>query len=349
MPSIYNYNEVLTFLRNCLIAKGFKEDDATYMAAFMAETDARGFTSHGLRQINLYTGIWNLEFDPNTEPEILRETDATAVISGKNRYPSMLILRHAMNLAAEKADKLGIAHIAILDTDWIAAPGPHLIRLADRGLLSIIFLQNCGYPCAVPFNGIEARLSTNPLAFAIPREDTFPIVADFSTSTLSLGKVNEYNLEGYKTPTPRFVNPDGELVNDPEIMNQGGAMLPTGGMVEGYKGMALSLWIEAITAVSGGSAQNPSIPPAQNYCLTVYSPKVLSNEANFRSEMSRLSALVKDTRPMSGTPGVFLPGEQSHARLQKALNKGLPVSDFIRNELKEVEKRCGVKFPAEIH
>ena len=86
-----------------------------------------------------------------------------------------------------------------------------------------------------------------------------PIVLDFATSELALGKVRETWARGEQTKDNVLLNPTGEPTNDPSVMFQqpAGSLLP----FCGHKGYAMALMCEMIGGVlSGGNTIHPKYP-----------------------------------------------------------------------------------------
>ncbi len=313
------------FARSCVMSLGFAEPDAEYMARIIVDTEARGVTTHGLRQLeNLRSHVGGL-VDPRARPVVRTRTAGAAVLEG-NRCASILAMREAKAMARERADEVGVAQVSVINTTWIAAPGPHLVDIARDGYLAAVHVHNTRWAAAAPFGGRDARLSTNPLALAIPRKGD-PIIADFSTSTISFGRARVMSEAGMHTEHPRFIDSSGELGSDPAVLFDGGAMLGAGGEAEGYKGYALSLWHEALTAAAGGSPQSPDSDSLQSYHLLLISPAVLSDGERYMEEMERFVAYLKTSRPRPGTEKVLLPGERSAALLREAQERGVGLTE----------------------
>ena len=328
------------FVASCLASLGFTPGDAAYMARVMVDTEARGVTTHGLSQLdNLRSHVGGL-VDPSARP-VVRSHTAGAVVLDGNRCAAILCMREAKEMARERADTIGIAWVSVIDTTWIAAPGPHLVDLARDGYLAAVYVHNTRWPAAAPFGGMDARLSTNPLALAIPRRGE-PIVADFSTSTISFGRARTMATAGELVEQPRFIDSEGRLSRDPQTVFDGGAMLGAGGEAEGYKGYALSLWHEALTAAAGGSPHDPDGESRQSYHLLLIAPEVLSDQEHYLKEMERFVAHLKTSRPRPGVKEILLPGERSAAALREAREQGIELDDERIAALRQTAEKLGM-------
>src|SRR5439155_989554 len=87
------------------------------------------------------------------------------------------------------------------------------------------------------FGGIDGRLATNPIAFAIPNGPT-PVVADFSTSAMPEGKLRVARNVGGRLPPGVLQDPFGNATDDPGVLygKPRGTLLPLGGPTFGHKG-----------------------------------------------------------------------------------------------------------------
>ena len=100
----------------------------------------------------------------------------------------------------------------------------------------------------MPFGGKFPTLGTNPHSWGIPSTaaNGFPIVMDWATSTVAMGRVQALKREGKSLPPGAAVDANGQATTDP---NQVAALLPFGG----HKGYGMSLLNEIIGGLIGGS------------------------------------------------------------------------------------------------
>jgi L-lactate dehydrogenase len=327
------------FIVRYLVAKGFDADSAGWMAHIIVQAEAGGLENHGINQLFVLAGNIGKDVLPDRLPVLMRETAAAAVLDCTN-CAAILSFREAVRLGMAKASVGGTAFVSVLNTGWIAAPGVNLIHPVERGFLCQVWVQNSGFPAVAPFGGIDARLSTNPIALGIP-SPSGPVIADFSTSAISNGRAWQMIREGKKAGAKKFLDKDGVATADPEAIKNGGTTLPAGGEEEGYKGFALSLWQDAVTAAAGGKANDPGVPNRQNIHLSLLSPDCLSSREAYDKEICRFLAYVKSSRSRPGGPGVFLPGERSAAKRREAEKNGIKISEEKAEKLLALAAEIG--------
>jgi len=325
--------DLIAFGVKFLAGRGVPQANARYLSEIIVETEAFRQSTHGLIQFQALGRQLNAGTKPDAEPTIIRDLGCIALLEGKHCFGN-LALKLAREMGADKAARFGIGFVAVRDTQWIGALGMSLIPIARAGYLTQAWAQSSRcYDCA-PYGGIDARFSTNPIALAFPAEPD-PVVADFSTTTISMSKGMEMKRKGEKTATPRFLDRDGNPTTDSTVLDHDGTLMFMGGDLEGYKGYALSMFNEALTALAGGSANNPESPFHQSFSLLIINPDFFGGRSYFQSEMKRFLGHVKSSRPRPGFE-VRLPGERGFAALRDCRENGIPLDDPKINLLRKI-------------
>jgi L-lactate dehydrogenase len=321
--------------------------NAHYIAETIVHAEAFGITTHGLTQLRYLDSQIGSSIDPKAEPKVVKEAGATALIDGDGTF-GQLAMRLAQQLAVEKAKTHGAAWIGVAKTAWIGAVGIYLIRLARAGFLAQLWAQNCACQDSPPIGGIDPRFSTNPIALAFPT-GADPVLADFSTSAVSMGRVSRLVKAGKKADAPIFMDNQGTITDDPAAVvdaqghRQGGSILFMGGQDQGHKGYALSLWCEALTALVGGDCNNPDAPQRQCFTLTVLDPDAFAGREYFTKEMKRFIAWVKSARRQKGIEEIRLPGERGFRAIRQAEQRGLPLDDAALAQLNALAQKNGLE------
>jgi len=339
MPKIA-FQQLVRFAEEFLVAKGVPAKGARAIAETVVTTEAFGITTHGLSFLPYADGAIPGVLDPKAEPTVAADRGATAVIEG-GRCFAQLAMQLAADIAVRKAAAFGIAMVSVRNTGWLAALGVQLLPIAERGMLAQLWAQTNTCKDCAPVGGIDARFSTNPVALAIPT-DGEPIVADFSTAAVSMGKTSAMAGRGEKAPERIFMDLDGTLTDDPRVVKEGGTILFTGGEHFGHKGYGLSLWCEALTAAGGGECNNPQSRTQQNFTLQVVDPASLGGRDAYLAEIARFVRHVQSSRPRPGVAAVRLPGERGLAALRQARSDGVSVSDAMLAKLDELAAKTGI-------
>ena len=333
MPRIA-FDALVQFGTRLLKAKGTPEEAARYVAGIAAETEGWGIRTHGVRLYSYLEHFIGNGLDPEAEPRVVKETAATALIDGNGAF-GQLAMKLATEIAMRKARSEGVAMVAVRESFWIAGAAPLMVPIAEAGLFGQLWVQHSSGKDCAPFGGIQPRFSTNPLALAFPTADG-PMVSDFSTSIIAMGKVGPVIRSGGKFDDELFLDPEGNLTNDPSVMRKGGSMLFFGGGRRGYKGYAMSLWAEALTAMAGGRTNNPDNPSRQAFNLTVIDPEAFVGNEAYRTEMDAFVERMKTCPLRPGFTEIRLPGERGRKALADARENGVPLEDATIDTLNQL-------------
>jgi len=228
----------------------------------------------------------------------------------------------------------GIAVAAIHHSHHFGQVGAHAERLAQQGLVALIFGNT---PKAMPFwGGRQAMLGTNPVAFACPWftpdgvAAAAPLVVDLALSVAARGKIVAAQQAGRAIPSEWAVDAAGQPTTDPREA-LAGTLVPIGGA----KGGALALMVEilgaALTAGAFGweassffDADGKS--PEMGHLFIAIDPGPLSG-GGFGARMTALAQAV------GSDPAVRLPGSRRLANRARAARDGVTIDATLHAEI----------------
>jgi uncharacterized oxidoreductase len=254
-------------------------------------------------------------------------------------------------VGAEKAIREGIeiaraqrtACVITRRCNHVGRLGAWVQLAADQGMLAV---ATCNSPiqghCVLPWGGRDARLATNPIAYAVPT-GADPVVADFSTSVAPEGKIRYYRNEGKTVPDGWIRDADGKPTNDPNAFYgpPRGGILPLGAST-GHKGFALGLLVEILgSALAGISSRDPRVF-GNGVCLIVVDPSAFCPLDEFRRLMDETVAYIKSSRPAPGFEEVLVPGELEFRTFRHRQKDGIPVDAATLAAMREHGARLGV-------
>jgi L-2-hydroxycarboxylate dehydrogenase (NAD+) len=216
----------------------------------------------------------------------------------------------AMDVCIDLAGKYGVGMVSV-DAAWhYLWGGAYVLEAARRG---VIGYTNCTAMLAevVPFGGRRPTLGTNPHSWAFPTIDSvgFPILVDFATSSVAMGRVQQYAREGKPLPPGTAVDRDGNETSDPA---QAAALLPFGA----HKGYGLGLIDELFAGMIGGFlpslrgrfAQGGDVKRTTAFFFMAIHPEALSagQHADGLGWSENVKRILADI--LSGNEGSILPG-----------------------------------------
>lgn len=232
----------------------------------------------------------------------------------------------------ELAKKQGIAALSIVESYSAGVLGWFVQRMAHQGLIGIGFANS---PSTVaPAPGASPFFGTNPIAFALPRKNARPLVADMATSQVALVTIKQYAAEGKPIPLGWGYDRQGNPTEDASAVIDGGALAPTGG----YKGMLLGLLVDVLAGLLGGpncSFQAPIFEnntggePRIGQFFIAISPATFSLQGA-EDFSQRLEAMLN---ALAHEPGVRLPGIRRDEFRQQAEQNGVEVPQELINRL----------------
>ena len=328
------------FGTNFFQRKGLSLEDARFMAAAAVTTQAGGVASHGVVIFVRLERNPDGVTDPAKQPAVVRDLGGMAVIDCEGCY-SQLGVRLAQRLGERKAREHGLAMIAVRNGSWLGGLGAFVLPLVRTGFLVQAWAQYSSCQDGAPPGGIDARLSTNPVCLGIPGAGG-PLLADFSTTILSMGKTSRMARQGLKTDEPCFFDTAGRPSHDPRDMKAGGAMFMMGGRANGYKGFAFSLWAEALAAMAGGHTNNPDSERRQTFNLLVIDPDAFGDRGHYEQEMAHLAAWIKSSRREEGCDAIRLPGERFVESVAAGERWGVAVDDALLAELNALAQQYAI-------
>src|ERR1700737_2564596 len=121
--------EIVGLIKRALESVGVPPEDASQVAALMAEADARGGDAHGVFRLPQYVKqIQSGGVNPRPNIRIVSDRPGTAVIDGDNAL-GHLVMKRAAELAIEKARRCGVGWVGTRHSNH-AGPGQLYPRMA---------------------------------------------------------------------------------------------------------------------------------------------------------------------------------------------------------------------------
>ncbi len=338
-----------SFARNIFLAAGSQPTEAGVVADHLVDASLMGHDSHGIIRISKYVDwVGAGQVLPNRHAEIVKDRGALLVVDGGFGY-GQVIGKEAMDLAADRAHRHGMASLAIRNSGHLGRIGAWPEQLAERGLASVHFVNTSGFGILVaPHGGSDRRLSANPIAAGVPLAGSAPLVLDIATSLVAEGKIQVARNKGETLAEGLVLDGQGQPTTDPEAFyaSPPGSILPFGG----HKGSGLSFFCEVLAgSLSGGFASNPQSPTAgrlvNNMLSLVFDPDAFGSAAAFAEDVKRLAAWTKESPPIEPGGKVLLPGEIEIAQRREREIVGLPIDEATWRKLSASAASLGVQSP----
>jgi L-2-hydroxycarboxylate dehydrogenase (NAD+) len=350
MPETYFV--VPELIHNALIEKayrhrGFLPDEAAAGARFCASASTHGIRTHNAIKALHLDDLFGSKVGgcvPGAKIEDKPSRFKAARIWNANKKLGQSVAYRAMDTCMKLADEFGVGTVSVDNAFHYLWGGGYVIDAAQKGYIA--------YTCCtsalaevVPFGGKSPTLGTNPHSWGFPTAMAigFPIVIDWATSTVAMGRVQQLKREGRPLPPDCAVDKDGNRTTDPD---KAVALLPFGA----HKGYGLGLIDELYGAFIGGSL--PTIrghyemkddekhTPA--FFFQCIHPEAMSGTfAKDRSQQENVKAVIQDILG-HGNEKCMLPGqpEAQAAALTKKYG-GLLFSKAEIEAFNEIARECG--------
>jgi uncharacterized oxidoreductase len=338
------------FISRLFVAAGAPQLDADCVADSLVESSVRGYDSHGVVLARWYLSqIKNGEVIPGAPFAVLHETPSLVTADGGLGFGQVQCGR-LVDEVALRAREVGLAGGSLRRSGHVGRLGEWVERAAAQGLAALIAVNDNGVIRTVaPPGGTQGRISTNPIAIAVPTGGE-PFVLDISTSAVANGKLRIARVENRQVPLGWVQDAAGNPTTDPNVMlaDPPGSLLPFGGD-QAYKGFGLGLIFDILTAGLAGGFCPPAPEGTQewnNVLLIVWDPARFAGAPHFAAEADKLIDAVRGTPRKPGVDRIQLPGDRSSETRRKRLATGIPVTDEVWDQLSHVASKLKVDPPA---
>lgn len=334
-----------SFIADVLAKEGLPADDAATVGQLMVEADLLGGDGHGIFRLPRY--IERLRaggFNPNPDIRIDRGHGAMAVVDGDNAFGHLVMKRCAQE-AVERARNHGIGWVGAHHSNHAGAAGVYAMMPLAHDMIGLyVAVGNANH--LAPWGGIDLLLSTNPIAVALPSDNSSPIVLDMATTVAAYGKVKLAAQRGEAMPEGWMIDGDGNPLTDPAKADSG-SLLPIGGP----KGYGLSLIFGLLAGTLNGAAMgsqvvdhNSDASTATNTGQFIVAIDIASftDLGLFKREVERVIGEMKGSALRPGFDGIRLPGERALSVREQRLAQGIPLDPAVLAKLNALAEQIGI-------
>ncbi len=315
------------WLFNLWRAAGCSEHEARLTADHLLGANLAGHDSHGVGMVLPYArSLQANELQLNQKISVVTDTGTLLVVDG-NRGIGQSMAYQTMNLAIERAREHGVVIVGLKNSHHIGRVGHWAEQAIAANLASIHFTNVVSRAIVAPHGGRQSRFGTNPLTVGLPRRDGPPILLDFASSAVAVGKIRvAYNRKG-PAPAGTLIDHEGNPTTNPAVMYEEpmGALLTAAG----HKGYALAMVCDLLgSALFGGTTPQPSRlrPPAtyNNMLAIVFDPARFGAGEHFEQEANSFIEYVQSAARRDANTPIEMPGD-SERRYRRERAQSLPV------------------------
>lgn len=343
------HNELHSIALTLLRAGGSDAAEAETVAGHLIGANLSGHDSHGAVMLSPYVKALKAgNLKPNHPHTVVSSSGQFAVWDGRHCY-GQVVARDAMAWCIDAARTHGVAIHGLRNVHHIGRVGTYGEMAAAAGLVSISFVNGySGKPRVAPFRGKHGRYTTNPICIAVPGTTTTPpIILDFATSVVALGKVRVAYNDGRQVVDGALIDADGRPTTDPSVMYNEpiGAALPFGE----HKGSGLALICDLLAgAVAGAGVMPGETPPdhgiVNGWLTIVLDPSRLAAMPFVQSESDKMVEFVKSSPPIDPALPVLVAGEPERMAREARARDGIYIDNETWGQLVEAGRSLGVNI-----
>jgi uncharacterized oxidoreductase len=322
-------------------AHGCAQAEAHAVARHLVEADLSGHPSHGAGLTPLYlANIRSGEVRVNRVLERVPIAGGFLLFEGGRGFGQSLggqLVDQVVALCGEH----GVAVFGLRNSHHMGRIGDYGERFAVAGFASALFVNTVSRPIVAPHGGSEARMGTNPVCIAMPRRDAPPLVLDFATSAIAVGKCRVALENGQSIPPGAAIDADGEPTTDPAVLYSSpqGALRAMGA----HKGSGMNLLCELFAACIGGLTMcdaNPASGGVINNLVGMCFRASALPGAQVQIESAIRYFLA--TRPDRVDGPVRVPGSPERERHQHLLSDGVPMASATWTAIADLARAAGI-------
>ena len=320
MP-VFTADQLRRVGRAVFVAAGASEENAARVTDALIDANLTGHDSHGVLRIPQYLdAIWAHEIVPDARPTLRQETPTAALVDGNWTF-GQVGAKYAAEVAIAKAKETGIAVVGLVRAQHTGRVGEYTEMAAAEGVIGMMVAGGYGGPVgAAPYGGAGMAFSTNPISFGIPAGERPPVVVDFATTAVAMGK---------QLPPGCIVDREGRPTTNPDDFFAGGYLLPFGG----HKGYGLAVAIELLAqAFTGADALAEGNLGGDIYgrsasLMIALRADLFRPRADFARSVDATLDRIKSVPPAPGFAEVLVPGEPELRKRQRRLAEGILVAE----------------------
>lgn len=347
MTVLANPDQLRLFVADLFRGAGSSEQEATELAEHLVAANLAGHDSHGVGMIPAYfLHLAGGHVKPNQTPTRIGGMGCFASFDGGMGYGQPAVNR-VMEAAAEIVAEHGVAIVTLRNAQHIGRVGAYAEKLMAQGLMSLHFVNAVYHtPTVAPFLGSDARLMTNPVCIGLP--GARPLLMDFATSTIALGKVRVAYNKGVPAPEGSLIDHRGQPTTSPSVMFEDprGAQTAFGL----HKGWALAFMAETLGGVMTGGPRSGDGHAGErgliNGIMSIVIDPARMVDLNWLDDgVARLVDYVKASPAADPAQPVQTPGDAEALSRAARSRDGIPIDPTTWSQIQDCARSIGVATP----
>jgi LDH2 family malate/lactate/ureidoglycolate dehydrogenase len=336
-----------------LVAWGMSEAHAEITSARLTDADIRGIDSHGVTLMPLYAELRaqrQIDFRPDIR--VVRDNPVTALLDAGHALGHVPSTR-AMEIAVEKAKRMGLAAVAVRNSNHYGAAGVYALMAADAGLIGMSF-TSVWHGTTVPTFGADGMFGTNPIAFVAPGRRHRVFYLDMATSTVAVGKLKLADIHGKPLSAGWALDADGAVTTDAAKALEDVRLTPLGGTraMSSHKGYGLAAMVEILCSMVPGAyywaTREQRHPGAHHWNIGHFflamDPDQFREAGEFEDDLDDMIDALHATRRADAEQPVLVAGDPEKAAMADRERNGIPVPDNLLAQVRGIAAEAGAPW-----
>ena len=346
------------FIKEVFIRSGVPEKDAATCSDVLILSDLRGIESHGIGRLRMYYDrLKDQLIEPFANIQIIKQSPTTAVVDGGHGL-GMVIGKHAMQIAINKAKEYGMGSVAVRNSTHFGIDGYYALMAVHAGMIGMSFTN--ARPSVAPTFGSAPMLGTNPIAFGAPTDEEWPFLFDAATSITQRGKIEVLERAEKQAPKGWVIDEEGKDINDPseilrKIPTNSAALLPLGGKYElhgGHKGYGLSTIVEILSStlqsgsfllqLSGYDDKGDATRFKVGHFFMAINIESFLPLHEFKINIGSLLRTLRDSRKSVGEDRIYTAGEKEYEIEKVIQQQGVPINKNLQKDIQYLQNELHI-------
>ncbi|WP_026630861.1 Ldh family oxidoreductase [Dyadobacter alkalitolerans] len=355
---MYQASYLKHFTEEVFLAIGCSPEEAKLASTVLVKADLRGVDSHGIARLAGYVRLYDHgRLNPAPDVKVVYETPSTAVVDG-DRGLGLVVAPKAMEIAMEKAEKVGSGWVSVRNSNHFGIAGYHAMLALEKDMIG--WTMTNAAPLVTPTFSLDKLLGTNPIAVAVPALTEPAFVADFASTAVAYGKFEILQRKGLPAPLGWAQDAEGNATTDSNAVKSGGGLLPLGSDREhgSHKGYGLGAIVDIFSGVLSGANFGPWVPPfatagfmtaqqgvglGTGHFLGAMRVDGFRPAEEFKQDMDKWIKAFRGARAADGQK-VLIPGDpERESEAERSVN-GIHLLEPVVLSLQELAKRFGIPF-----
>jgi 3-dehydro-L-gulonate 2-dehydrogenase len=332
------FDEMKATIKLAFLIAGMPEEKAEICARVHTESSRDGVYSHGLNRVERFVDyIGKGWIDVYAVPTLDINLGAMEIYNG-NMAPGILNALFAMNRATEIANKNGLGLVSLNNTTHWMRGGTYGWLAAEKGYIGICWTNT--ESCMPAWGAKSTGIGNNPFIMSVPKKEGH-IVLDMAMSQYSYGKLQVTKLKNQQLPYPGGFDENGNLTDDPGVIEATRRILPMGY----WKGSGFAVLLDIISALLSGGLTTAGIDKFDKgscgSCCQVFiaiDPLKINTQQFIDTLLTETITQIKSSVPVKENNEIFYPGEQSLKTRNENMESGIPVDDGVWAIVKELAR-----------